>query len=343
MKFKETLTRDGSAIEILFSKESWQHLWKTQNPYRTRPWFSAGLYRIFTVKRLRRNPLNWNSVRPDDLAADFQTFYKEEVTNISGRSSPNTWAKSVAWFFPGLLSLRKSDEFIRMSIASDYHIKRRYLTDRWSEWAAIQAEFVPCSWMSFAFKKMQNESRACIKMHHLSPNGENMPYPYERCMEHGILSLAITNCFYQANTGLRAMAELVVNPLGKMEHIQFFARHPITSCHNLLQDEVGSNSILRMDSSSGEWFSVFWKVKKKKTYYLWATHFPARKPAGGIHNLHIAREFTMTPEGSCTSNQSFDPCRSASNIRSGVSFWSGNKLASLTEAGNGFCPSEKNL
>jgi N-acetylglucosamine-6-phosphate deacetylase len=264
-----------------------------------------------------------------NLAEISRLLYKEGVTTHFPTIITND-PKQISQLILQIVSLRKSDEFSRMSIEG-LHIEGPFISPMDGPRGAHPKEFVRAPDWSLV-QKWQNESKGLIKMITLSPEWENTVPFVERCMEHGILvSIGHTNASHQQILDAVNAGASLSTHLGNGTH-PILARHPNYIWSQLSQDELGASIIADGFHLPAEVIQVFQKVKKENLILVSDSVSLSGMPAGD-YTLHIGGEVTLTPEGKLhlKSNPSI-LAGSASNIRSGISFLIKNKLASLTEA-----------
>jgi N-acetylglucosamine-6-phosphate deacetylase len=328
MKIQGNSYRDGSAIEISFSEGIIDSISETQNPLEQELILGPG----FTDIQVNGyGGIDYNEIQSDpmNLAEISRLLYKEGVTTHFPTIITND-PEQISRLILQIVSLRKSDEFSRMSIEG-LHIEGPFISPMDGPRGAHPKEFVRAPDWSLV-QKWQNESKGLIKMITLSPEWENTVPFIERCMDHGILvSIGHTNASHQqildaVNTGASLSTHL-----GNGAH-PILARHPNYIWSQLSQDELGASIIADGFHLPAEVIQVFQKVKKENLMLVSDSVSLSGMPAGD-YTLHIGGEVTMTPEGKLylKSNPSI-LAGSASNIRSGVTFLIKNKLASLTEA-----------
>jgi N-acetylglucosamine-6-phosphate deacetylase len=328
MKIQGNSYRDGSAIEISFSEGIIDSISETQNGLEQDLILGPGFtdiqvngYGGIDYNEIQSNPMN--------LAEISRLLYKEGVTTHFPTIITNDPAQ-ISQLILQIVSLRKSDEFSRMSIEG-LHIEGPFISPIDGPRGAHPKEFV-CAPDWSLVQKWQNESKGLIKMITLSPEWENMVPFIERCMEHGILvSIGHTNASHQQILDAVNAGASLSTHLGNGAH-PILARHPNYIWSQLSQDELGASIIADGFHLPAEVIQVFQKVKKENLMLVSDSVSLSGMPAGD-YTLHIGGEVTMTPNGKLhlKSNPSI-LAGSASNIRSGVSFLIKNKLASLTEA-----------
>jgi N-acetylglucosamine-6-phosphate deacetylase len=328
MKIQGNSYRDGSAIEISFSEGIIDSISETQNGLEQDLILGPGFtdiqvngYGGIDYNEIQSNPMN--------LAEISRLLYKEGVTTHFPTIITNDPAQ-ISQLILQIVSLRKSDEFSRMSIEG-LHIEGPFISPMDGPRGAHPKEFVRAPDWSLV-QKWQNESKGLIKMITLSPEWENMVPFIERCMEHGILvSIGHTNASHQQILDAVNAGASLSTHLGNGAH-PILARHPNYIWSQLSQDELGASIIADGFHLPAEVIQVFQKVKKENLMLVSDSVSLSGMPAGD-YTLHIGGEVTMTPNGKLhlKSNPSI-LAGSASNIRSGVSFLIKNKLASLTEA-----------
>jgi N-acetylglucosamine-6-phosphate deacetylase len=328
MKIQGSSYRDGSAIEISFSEGIIDSISETQNGLEQDLILGPGFtdiqvngYGGIDYNEIQSNPMN--------LAEISRLLYKEGVTTHFPTIITNDPAQ-ISQLILQIVSLRKSDEFSRMSIEG-LHIEGPFISPIDGPRGAHPKEFVRAPDWSLV-QKWQNESKGLIKMITLSPEWENMVPFIERCMEHGILvSIGHTNASHQQILDAVNAGASLSTHLGNGAH-PILARHPNYIWSQLSQDELGASIIADGFHLPAEVIQVFQKVKKENLMLVSDSVSLSGMPAGD-YTLHIGGEVTMTPNGKLhlKSNPSI-LAGSASNIRSGVSFLIKNKLASLTEA-----------
>jgi N-acetylglucosamine-6-phosphate deacetylase len=328
MKIQGYSYRDGSAIEISFSEGIIDSISENQNGLEQDLILGPG----FTDIQVNGyGGIDYNEIQSDpmNLAEISRLLYKEGVTTHFPTIITND-PEQISRLILQIVSLRKSDEFSRMSIEG-LHIEGPFISPMDGPRGAHPKEFVRAPDWSLV-QKWQNESKGLIKMITLSPEWENTVPFIERCMDHGILvSIGHTNASHQqildaVNTGASLSTHL-----GNGAH-PILARHPNYIWSQLSQDELGASIIADGFHLPAEVIQVFQKVKKENLMLVSDSVSLSGMPAGD-YTLHIGGEVTMTPEGKLylKSNPSI-LAGSASNIRSGVTFLIKNKLASLTEA-----------
>jgi N-acetylglucosamine-6-phosphate deacetylase len=328
MKIQGNSYRDGSAIEISFSEGIIDSISETQNPLEQDLILGPG----FTDIQVNGyGGIDYNEIQSDpmNLAEISRLLYKEGVTTHFPTIITND-PEQISRLILQLVSLRKSDEFSRMSIEG-LHIEGPFISPIDGPRGAHPKEFVRAPDWSLV-QKWQNESKGLIKMITLSPEWENAVPFIERCMEHGILvSIGHTNASHQQILDAVNAGASLSTHLGNGAH-PILARHPNYLWSQLSQDELGASIIADGFHLPVEVIQVFLKVKKENLLLVSDSVSLSGMPAGD-YTLHIGGEVTMTPEGKLhlKSNPSI-LAGSASNIRSGVSFLIRNKLASLTEA-----------
>jgi N-acetylglucosamine-6-phosphate deacetylase len=328
MKIQGNSYRDGSAIEISFSEGIIDSISETQNPLEQDLILGPG----FTDIQVNGyGGIDYNEIQSDpmNLAEISRLLYKEGVTTHFPTIITND-PEQISRLILQLVSLRKSDEFSRMSIEG-LHIEGPFISPIDGPRGAHPKEFVRAPEWSLV-QKWQNESKGLIKMITLSPEWENAVPFIERCMEHGILvSIGHTNASHQQILDAVNAGASLSTHLGNGAH-PILARHPNYLWSQLSQDELGASIIADGFHLPVEVIQVFLKVKKENLLLVSDSVSLSGMPAGD-YTLHIGGEVTMTPEGKLhlKSNPSI-LAGSASNIRSGVSFLIRNKLASLTEA-----------
>jgi N-acetylglucosamine-6-phosphate deacetylase len=328
MKIQGNSYRDGSAIEISFSEGIIDSISETQNGLEQDLILGPG----FTDIQVNGyGGIDYNEIQSDpmNLAEISRLLYKEGVTTHFPTIITNDPAQ-ISQLILQIVSLRKSDEFSRMSIEG-LHIEGPFISPIDGPRGAHPKEFV-CAPDWSLVQKWQNESKGLIKMITLSPEWENMVPFIERCMEHGILvSIGHTNASHQQILDAVNAGASLSTHLGNGAH-PILARHPNYIWSQLSQDELGASIIADGFHLPAEVIQVFQKVKKENLMLVSDSVSLSGMPAGD-YTLHIGGEVTMTPNGKLhlKSNPSI-LAGSASNIRSGVSFLIKNKLASLTEA-----------
>jgi len=328
MKIQGHSYRDGSAIEISFSEGIIDSISETQNGLEQDLILGPG----FTDIQVNGyGGIDYNEIQSDpmNLAEISRLLYKEGVTTHFPTIITND-PEQISQLILQIVSLRKSDEFSRMSIEG-LHIEGPFISPIDGPRGAHPKEFVcPPDWS--LVQKWQNESKGLIKMITLSPEWENTVPFIERCMDHGILvSIGHTNASHQQILDAVNAGASLSTHLGNGTH-PILARHPNYIWSQLSQDELGASIIADGFHLPAEVIQVFQKVKKENLMLVSDSVSLSGMPAGD-YTLHIGGEVTMTPEGKLhlKSNPSI-LAGSASNIRSGVSFMIKNKLASLTEA-----------
>jgi N-acetylglucosamine-6-phosphate deacetylase len=328
MKIQGNSYRDGSAIEISFSEGIIDSISETQTLLEQDLILGPG----FTDIQVNGyGGIDYNEIQSDpmNLAEISRLLYKEGVTTHFPTIITND-PEQISRLILQLVSLRKSDEFSRMSIEG-LHIEGPFISPIDGPRGAHPKEFVRAPDWSLV-QKWQNESKGLIKMITLSPEWENAVPFIERCMEHGILvSIGHTNASHQQILDAVNAGASLSTHLGNGAH-PILARHPNYLWSQLSQDELGASIIADGFHLPVEVIQVFLKVKKENLLLVSDSVSLSGMPAGD-YTLHIGGEVTMTPEGKLhlKSNPSI-LAGSASNIRSGVSFLIRNKLASLTEA-----------
>jgi N-acetylglucosamine-6-phosphate deacetylase len=328
MKIQGHSYRDGSAIEISFSEGIIDSISETQNLLEQDLILGPGFtdiqvngYGGIDYNEIQSNPMN--------LAEISRLLYKEGVTTHFPTIITND-PEQISQLILQIVSLRKSDEFSRMSIEG-LHIEGPFISPIDGPRGAHPKEFVRAPDWGLV-QKWQNESKSLIKMITLSPEWENTVPFIERCMEHGILvSIGHTNASHQQILDAVNAGASLSTHLGNGAH-PILTRHPNYIWSQLSQDELGASIIADGFHLPAEVIQVFQKVKKENLILVSDSVSLSGMPAGD-YSLHIGGEVTMTPEGKLhlKSNPSI-LAGSASNIRSGVSFMIKNKLASLTEA-----------
>jgi N-acetylglucosamine-6-phosphate deacetylase len=328
MKIQGYSYQDGSAIEISFSEGIIDSISETQNPLEQDLILGPG----FTDIQVNGyGGIDYNEIQsePMNLAEISRLLYKEGVTTHFPTIITND-PKQISQLILQIVSLRKSDEFSRMSIEG-LHIEGPFISPMDGPRGAHPKEFVRAPDWSLV-QKWQNESKGLIKMITLSPEWENTVPFVERCMEHGILvSIGHTNASHQQILDAVNAGASLSTQLGNGTH-PILARHPNYIWSQLSQDELGASIIADGFHLPAEVIQVFQKVKKENLILVSDSVSLSGMPAGD-YTLHIGGEVTLTPEGKLhlKSNPSI-LAGSASNIRSGISFLIKNKLASLTEA-----------
>jgi N-acetylglucosamine-6-phosphate deacetylase len=328
MKIQGNSYRDGSAIEISFSEGIIDSISETQNLLEQDLILGPG----FTDIQVNGyGGIDYNEIQSDpmNLAEISRLLYKEGVTTHFPTIITNDPAQ-ISQLILQIVSLRKSDEFSRMSIEG-LHIEGPFISPIDGPRGAHPKEFV-CAPDWSLVQKWQNESKGLIKMITLSPEWENMVPFIERCMEHGILvSIGHTNASHQQILDAVNAGASLSTHLGNGAH-PILARHPNYIWSQLSQDELGASIIADGFHLPAEVIQVFQKVKKENLMLVSDSVSLSGMPAGD-YTLHIGGEVTMTPNGKLhlKSNPSI-LAGSASNIRSGVSFLIKNELASITEA-----------
>ena len=328
MKIQGHSYQDGSAIEISFSEGIIDSISETQNGLEQDLILGPG----FTDIQVNGyGGIDYNEIQSDpmNLAEISRLLYKEGVTTHFPTIITND-PKQISQLILQIVSLRKSDEFSRMSIEG-LHIEGPFISPIDGPRGAHPKEFVRAPDWSLV-QKWQNESKGLIKMITLSPEWENTVPFIERCMEHGILvSIGHTNATHQQILDAVNAGASLSTHLGNGAH-PILARHPNYIWSQLSQDELGASIIADGFHLPAEVIQVFQKVKKENLMLVSDSVSLSGMPAGD-YSLHIGGEVTLTPEGKLhlKSNPSI-LAGSASNIRSGVSFLIKNKLASLTEA-----------
>jgi N-acetylglucosamine-6-phosphate deacetylase len=328
MKIQGYSYQDGSAIEISFSEGIIDSISETQNPLEQDLILGPG----FTDIQVNGyGGIDYNEIQsePMNLAEISRLLYKEGVTTHFPTIITND-PKQISQLILQIVSLRKSDEFSRMSIEG-LHIEGPFISPMDGPRGAHPKEFVRAPDWSLV-QKWQNESKGLIKMITLSPEWENTVPFVERCMEHGILvSIGHTNASHQQILDAVNAGASLSTHLGNGTH-PILARHPNYIWSQLSQDELGASIIADGFHLPAEVIQVFQKVKKENLILVSDSVSLSGMPAGD-YTLHIGGEVTLTPEGKLhlKSNPSI-LAGSASNIRSGISFLIKNKLASLTEA-----------
>ena len=328
MKIQGHSYQDGSAIEISFSEGIIDSISETQNGLEQDLILGPG----FTDIQVNGyGGIDYNEIQSDpiNLAEISRLLYKEGVTTHFPTIITND-PKQISQLILQIVSLRKSDEFSRMSIEG-LHIEGPFISPIDGPRGAHPKEFVRAPDWSLV-QKWQNESKGLIKMITLSPEWENTVPFIERCMEHGILvSIGHTNASHQQILDAVNAGASLSTHLGNGAH-PILARHPNYIWSQLSQDELGASIIADGFHLPAEVIQVFQKVKKENLMLVSDSVSLSGMPAGD-YSLHIGGEVTLTPEGKLhlKSNPSI-LAGSASNIRSGVSFLIKNKLASLTEA-----------
>jgi len=328
MKIQGYSYRDGSAIEISFSEGIIDSISETQNPLEQELILGPG----FTDIQVNGyGGIDYNEIQSDpmNLAEISRLLYKEGVTTHFPTIITND-PEQISRLILQIVSLRKSDEFSRMSIEG-LHIEGPFISPMDGPRGAHPKEFVRAPDWSLV-QKWQNESKGLIKMITLSPEWENTVPFIERCMDHGILvSIGHTNASHQQILDAVNAGASLSTHLGNGAH-PILARHPNYIWSQLSQDELGASIIADGFHLPAEVIQVFQKVKKENLMLVSDSVSLSGMPAGD-YTLHIGGEVTMTPNGKLhlKSNPSI-LAGSASNIRSGVSFLIKNKLASLTEA-----------
>lgn len=328
MKIQGHSYQDGSAIEISFSEGIIDSISETQNGLEQDLILGPG----FTDIQVNGyGGIDYNEIQSDpiNLAEISRLLYKEGVTTHFPTIITND-PKQISQLILQIVSLRKSDEFSRMSIEG-LHIEGPFISPIDGPRGAHPKEFVRAPDWSLV-QKWQNESKGLIKMITLSPEWENTVPFIERCMEHGILvSIGHTNASHQQILDAVNAGASLSTHLGNGAH-PILARHPNYIWSQLSQDELGASIIADGFHLPAEVIQVFQKVKKENLMLVSDSVSLSGMPAGD-YTLHIGGEVTLTPEGKLhlKSNPSI-LAGSASNIRSGVSFLIKNKLASLTEA-----------
>lgn len=328
MKIQGNSYRDGSPIEISFSEGIIDSISETQSPLDENLILGPGFtdiqvngYGGIDYNELQTDPMN--------LAGISRLLYKEGVTTHFPTLITND-PEQISKLILQIVSLRKSDEFSRMSIEG-LHIEGPFISPIDGPRGAHPKEFVRAPDWSLV-QKWQNESKGLIKMITLSPEWDNATAFIERCIDYDILvSIGHTNATHeQILDAVRAGASLSTH-LGNGMH-PIVARHPNYLWSQLSQDYLGASIIADGFHLPAEVIQVFQKVKKENLILVSDSVSLAGMPAGD-YNLHIGGEVTLTPEGKLhlQSNPSI-LAGSASNIRRGVSFLIKNKLASLTEA-----------
>jgi N-acetylglucosamine-6-phosphate deacetylase len=328
MKIQGYSYQDGSAIEISFSEGIIDSISETQNPLEQDLILGPG----FTDIQVNGyGGIDYNEIQsePMNLAEISRLLYKEGVTTHFPTIITND-PKQISQLILQIVSLRKSDEFSRMSIEG-LHIEGPFISPMDGPRGAHPKEFVRAPDWSLV-QKWQNESKGLIKMITLSPEWENTVPFVERCMEHSILvSIGHTNASHQQILDAVNAGASLSTHLGNGTH-PILARHPNYIWSQLSQDELGASIIADGFHLPAEVIQVFQKVKKENLILVSDSVSLSGMPAGD-YTLHIGGEVTLTPEGKLhlKSNPSI-LAGSASNIRSGISFLIKNKLASLTEA-----------
>ena len=328
MKIQGNSYRDGSPIEISFSEGIIDSISETQSPLDENLILGPG----FTDIQVNGyGGIDYNELQTDPLilAGISRLLYKEGVTTHFPTLITND-PEQISKLILQIVSLRKSDEFSRMSIEG-LHIEGPFISPIDGPRGAHPKEFVRAPDWSLV-QKWQNESKGLIKMITLSPEWDNATAFIERCIDYDILvSIGHTNATHeQILDAVRAGASLSTH-LGNGMH-PIVARHPNYLWSQLSQDYLGASIIADGFHLPAEVIQVFQKVKKENLILVSDSVSLAGMPAGD-YNLHIGGEVTLTPEGKLhlQSNPSI-LAGSASNIRRGVSFLIKNKLASLTEA-----------
>jgi N-acetylglucosamine-6-phosphate deacetylase len=328
MKIQGYSYRDGSAIEISFSEGIIDSISENQNGLEQDLILGPG----FTDIQVNGyGGIDYNEIQSDpmNLAEISRLLYKEGVTTHFPTIITND-PEQISQLILQIVSLRKSDEFSRMSIEG-LHIEGPFISPMDGPRGAHPKEFV-CAPDWSLVQKWQNESKGLIKMITLSPEWGNMVPFIERCMDHGILvSIGHTNASHQQILDAVNAGASLSTHLGNGAH-PILARHPNYIWSQLSQDELGASIIADGFHLPAEVIQVFQKVKKENLMLVSDSVSLSGMPAGD-YTLHIGGEVTMTPNGKLhlKSNPSI-LAGSASNIRSGVSFLIKNKLASLTEA-----------
>ncbi|WP_116116403.1 N-acetylglucosamine-6-phosphate deacetylase [Algoriphagus antarcticus] len=328
MKIQGNSYRDGLAIEISFSEGIIDSISETQNLLEQDLILGPG----FTDIQVNGyGGIDYNEIQSDpmNLAEISRLLYKEGVTTHFPTIITND-PEQISQLILQIVSLRKSDEFSRMSIEG-LHIEGPFISPIDGPRGAHPKEFVRAPDWSLV-QKWQNESKGLIKMITLSPEWENTVPFIERCIDHGILvSIGHTNATHQQILDAVNAGASLSTHLGNGAH-PILARHPNYIWSQLSQDELGASIIADGFHLPAEVIQVFQKVKKENLMLVSDSVSLSGMPAGD-YTLHIGGEVTLTPEGKLhlKSNPSI-LAGSASNIRSGVSFLIKNKLAALTEA-----------
>ncbi|WP_086501410.1 N-acetylglucosamine-6-phosphate deacetylase [Algoriphagus ratkowskyi] len=320
--------QDGSAIEISFYEGIIDSIAPVQTPLGQDLILGPG----FTDIQVNGyGGIDYNEIHSDPikLAEISRLLYKEGVTTHFPTLITND-PEQISRLILQLVSLRKSDEFSRMSIEG-LHIEGPFISPMDGPRGAHPKKFV-CAPDWSLVQKWQLEAKGLIKIITLSPEWENAVPFIERCVEHGILvSIGHTNATHQQILdAVKAGASLSTH-LGNGAH-PILARHPNYIWSQLSQNELSASIIADGFHLPEEVIQVFKQVKKENLMLVSDSVSLSGMPAGD-YSLHIGGEVTLTPAGKLhlKSNPSI-LAGSASNIRSGVSFLIKNKLASLSEA-----------
>ncbi len=328
MKIQGNSYRDGSPIEISFSEGIIDSISESQSPLDENLILGPG----FTDIQVNGyGGIDYNEIHSDPmkLATISKLLYQEGVTTHFPTLITNDPGQ-ISKLILQIVSLRKSDQFSRMSIEG-LHIEGPFISPIDGPRGAHPKEFVRAPDWSLV-QKWQNESKGLIKMITLSPEWENANAFIERCIDYDILvSIGHTNATHQQILDAVSAGASLSTHLGNGMH-PVLARHPNYLWSQLSQDYLGASIIADGFHLPAEVIEVFQKVKKDKLFLVSDSVSLAGMQAGD-YDLHIGGEVTLTSEGKLhlRSNPSI-LAGSASNIRRGVSFLIKNKLASLTEA-----------
>lgn len=328
MKIQGNSYRDGAPIEISFSEGIIDSISESESLLDENLILGPG----FTDIQVNGyGGIDYNEIQSDpmNLAEISRLLYKEGVTTHFPTLITND-PEQISKLIIQIVSLRKSDQFSRMSIEG-LHIEGPFISPIDGPRGAHPKEFVRAPDWSLV-QRWQNESKGLIKMITLSPEWENANAFIERCIDYDILvSIGHTNATHQQILDAVSAGARLSTHLGNGMH-PILARHPNYLWSQLSQDYLGASIIADGFHLPAEVIQVFQKVKKENLILVSDSVSLSGMPPGN-YNLHIGGEVTLTPEGKLhlKSNPSI-LAGSASNIRRGVSFMIQNKLAMLTEA-----------
>ncbi len=327
MKLQAHSYKDSTPIEITIEKEHIRDIstiHSTGNQFFIGPGFTdlqVNGYGGFDYNELYDDPLK--------LASITRLLFKEGVTTHLPTIITNS-IESISKLIKQVVSIRKQDELCRWSIEG-LHMEGPFISPLDGPRGAHPKEFVrPPDWN--LIQQWQEAAQGLIRIITLSPEWENSNFLIEQCVKNNILVfIGHTNASHQQLLDAVSAGATLSTHLGNGTHPTLI-RHPNYLWSQLADDRLGASIIADGFHLPAEVIHVFQKVKKEKLILVSDSVSLAGMPPGD-YDLHIGGQVTMTNEGKLhLRNNPSIFAGSASNIKQGVEFLIGNKLATLEEA-----------
>ena len=319
--------KDSTPIEITIEKEHIRNIstiLSTGNQFFIGPGFTdlqINGYGGFDYNELYDDPLQ--------LASITRFLYKEGVTSHCPTIITNS-VEQITKLIKQVVTLRQQDELVRWS-TEGIHLEGPFISPFDGPRGAHPKEFVRSPDWNL-IQQWQEAAQGLIRIITLSPEWENSNLLIEQCVKNNILVfIGHTQATHQQLLDAVSAGATMSTHLGNGTHPTLI-RHPNYLWSQLADDRLGASIIADGFHLPAEVIHVFQKVKKGKLIMVSDSVSLAGMPPGD-YDLHIGGQVTKTKEGKLhLRNNPSIFAGSASNIKQGVEFLIGNKLATLEEA-----------